>query len=318
MGSFAMLERTRKYDETRQYDDSIFEGRDQDADGYRFTDRQPAPYQFARSVANVHSDDSMPLFLSNPLEAPQQPDFETPWEDEQTWTPERKRPSASWRLLKGGILAVMAAAIVAGLFTLDATHAVIVNAKASIASLRLPSTLLSASPSPASQSDAANRTPAPVQANIGARPASIAAVPPTREEIAAALKTARQESARQVQPEIRAPEPAAAPPAATPAPAPAPVVRRMDPDELAALLKRARGLVATGDIAAGRLLLERAADAQEASAALLLAQTYDPAVLGTQDLRSIVPDPAMARSWYQKAAQFGSQDAQQRLAQMQN
>src|ERR1700722_5039248 len=140
MGSFAMLERTRKYDETRQYDDSIFEGRDQDADGYRFTDRQPAPYQFARSVANVHSDDSMPLFLSNPLEAPQQPDFETPWEDEQTWTPERKRPSASWRLLKGGILAVMAAAIVAGLFTLDATHAVIVNAKASIASLRLPST----------------------------------------------------------------------------------------------------------------------------------------------------------------------------------
>jgi TPR repeat protein len=92
----------------------------------------------------------------------------------------------------------------------------------------------------------------------------------------------------------------------------------MDPDELAALMKRARGLVETGDISSARLLLERAADAQEASAALLLAQTYDPAVLGTQDLRSIVPDPAMARSWYQKAAQFGSQDAQQRLAQMQN
>jgi TPR repeat protein len=41
-------------------------------------------------------------------------------------------------------------------------------------------------------------------------------------------------------------------------------------------------------------------------------------VLGTQDSRSITPDPAAARSWYQKAAQFGSPDAQQRLAQMQN
>jgi hypothetical protein len=315
MGSFAMLERTRKYDETRQYDDSIFDGGDEDADSYRFTDLRPAPYQFARSVANVHSDDSMPLFLSNHLETPEQHNFENPlensWEGEHAWARERKRPSASWRILKGGILAVTAAAIIAGLFTLDATRAVVVNARASIAGLHLPTTLLSAS-----QSDAASRPAAPVQANIGARPVSIAAAPPTREEIAAALKTARQESARQVQPEIRAPEQAAAlPPVAPPA---APVVRRMDPDELAALLKRARGLVETGDIAAGRLLLERAADAQEASAALLLAQTYDPAVLGTQDSRSIVPDPAMARSWYQKAAQFGSQDAQQRLAQMQN
>jgi hypothetical protein len=302
MGSIAMLERSRKYD------DSIFEGRDEDSDDYNFTDRRPAPYQFARSVANVHSDDSMPLFLSNPLEVPEQQDYENPWEGEQTWTPERKRPSASWRLLKRGILAVAAAAVIAGLFTLDATHAVIVNARASFASL--PSTLLLTS-----QPDAASRSAAPVQANIGARPVSIAAVPPTREEIAAALK-----SARQVQPEIRAPEPVAAlPVAALPtAPPAAPPVRRMDPDELAALLKRARDLVETGDIAAGRLLLERAADAQEASAALLLAQTYDPAVLGTQDLRSIVPDPTMARSWYQKAAQFGSQDAQQRLAQMQN
>jgi hypothetical protein len=308
-------ERTRKYDEkTSQYDDSIFEGRDQDADGYRFNDRPPAPYQFARSVANVHSDESMPIFLANPLEAAEQNDYDNPWEGEQTWTPERKRPSASWRLLKRGLFAVAAAAVVAGLFTLDATHAVIVNARASFASL--PSILLLTT----SQPDPASRPAAPVQANIGARPVSIAAVPPTREEIAAALRVARQESARQPQPEIRAPEPAAAPPAAAPPAAPpaAPVVRRMDPDELAALLKRARGLVETGDIAAGRLLLERAADAQEASAALLLAQTYDPAVLGTQDLRSIVPDPAMARSWYQKAAQYGSQDARQRLAQMQN
>ncbi len=82
-------------------------------------------------------------------------------------------------------------------------------------------------------------------------------------------------------------------------------------------MKRAKGLIAIGDIASARLLLERAADAQEASAALLLAQTYDPAVLGPQDTRSITPDPAAARTWYQKAAQLGSPDATQRLAQMQ-
>jgi TPR repeat protein len=303
MGSINMLERTK------QYDDSTFEGRDEDTDTHSFTDRRPAPYQFARSIANVHSDDSMPIFLSNQLDESEQDPYGNSWEGDQTWTPERKRPTAASRLLKMGIYAAAAAAIVAGLFSIDATRAVIINARASFAGL--PSTLLSTS-----QPDGASRSAAPVQANIGARPVSIAATPPTREEIAAALKSARQETARQeptrqVQPEIRAPEPIAAPPAA-------PVARRMDPDELAALMRRARGLVETGDITSARLLLERAAEAQEAGAALLLAQTYDPAVLGTQDLRSITPDPATARRWYQKAAEFGSRDAQQRLAQMQN
>ena len=51
-----------------------------------------------------------------------------------------------------------------------------------------------------------------------------------------------------------------------------------------------------GDIASARLLLERAAEAQDASAAYLLAQTYDPAVLGNQDIRNIAPDPAKARN----------------------
>jgi TPR repeat protein len=110
---------------------------------------------------------------------------------------------------------------------------------------------------------------------------------------------------------------AAAPAAAVPAAAP-PAARRIDAEELATLLKRARSLIAIGDIAPARLLLKRAADAQEATAALLLAQTYDPAVLGKQDMRSIAPDPALAREWYQKAARYGSVDAQQRLSQMQN
>jgi hypothetical protein len=95
-------------------------------------------------------------------------------------------------------------------------------------------------------------------------------------------------------------------------------VRRMDPDELAALIKRAEGLIAIGDIPPARLLLKRAADAQAPRAALLLARTYDPAVLGTPDMRSIQPDPAAARHWYQKAAELGSLDAQKRLAEIKN
>ena len=78
------------------------------------------------------------------------------------------------------------------------------------------------------------------------------------------------------------------------------------------------GLLAIGDIISARLLLERAADAQEADAALMLAGTYDPQVLGARDMRSITPDPATARLWYQKAAELGSPDAKRRLSQIQN
>jgi TPR repeat protein len=98
----------------------------------------------------------------------------------------------------------------------------------------------------------------------------------------------------------------------------APPARRLDAGELATLLNRAKGLLTAGDISPARLLLERAAEAQEAGAALLLAQTYDPDVLGTQDARNIIPDPAAARTWYQRAAQLGSADAQRRLSQLQN
>jgi TPR repeat protein len=145
---------------------------------------------------------------------------------------------------------------------------------------------------------------------------------PTRDEIASAFKTARQGQPEAALPPAAAPVAtapvvAAAPAAAIPSAAP-PAARRIDPEELATLLKRAKSLIAIGDIAPARLLLKRAADAQEASAALLLAQTYDPAVLGKQDMRSIAPDPALAREWYQKAARYGSVDAQQRLSQMQN
>jgi len=102
------------------------------------------------------------------------------------------------------------------------------------------------------------------------------------------------------------------------APVAAPPARKFDPDELATLMNRAKILVAAGDISSARLLLERAAEAQEPTAALMLARTYDPDVLRTENVRNIIPDPALARIWYQRAAQLGSADAQRRLSQWEN
>jgi len=82
-------------------------------------------------------------------------------------------------------------------------------------------------------------------------------------------------------------------------------------------MDRAKRLIAAGDISPARLLLERAADAQDPTAALMLARTYDPDVLGAQNSRSINPDPTMAHVWYQRAAQLGSADAQRRLSELQ-
>ena len=203
---------------------------------------------------------------------------------------DRHKSIVASRILKAGILVASAIAIVFGLLSREDKRAVVENASASLVGAL------------AAPYDAVGRLlTSNVQAAVAdqALPGA-ATVSPTRAEITAAFQTALQSQA-----EIRQP-PAAPPP------------RHLDADELATLLKRAKGLIATGDIASARLLLERAADAQEASAALILARTYDPAVLGKPDARSIAPDPATARIWYQKAAQFGSRDAQQRLDQMQN
>jgi TPR repeat protein len=133
----------------------------------------------------------------------------------------------------------------------------------------------------------------------------LASASPSRDEITAAYQSALKSKVVAVEP-------------TAPVARELPSVRRIDSDELAALLKRAKGLLAIGDITAARLLLERAADAQEPEAALMLAGTYDPQVLGSQDMRSVTPDPAAARLWYQKAAQLGSADAKRRLSQSQN
>ena len=105
------------------------------------------------------------------------------------------------------------------------------------------------------------------------------------------------------------------PPAAAPVPAPAASapVPELSPDELATLLKRGQQLAASGDMAAARLILRRAAEAHDAQAAIALGATYDPVVLASLGIFGVTPDVAMARSWYEKAKTYGSAEAPRRL-----
>ena len=301
----------RPYDpDIRPYDPDIEEYRE------NLSDRRVVPYKLEQSYrTDSNSQDSIPLFLS---------DYDGEPDPSEYMAPVRKdrRLSVSSRIL-AAVLASAAVAILVAMFSSDATRDLIVNAKASSTTVvPAPS---AAQPNPAQQQAARDialkdptRLSAPANQTAGVRTVTTVAVAaPTREEIAAAYQSALPSRAPAAAAAAVATAPIATAPVAA-APANPPPARKLDAEEVAMLLNRAKGLLAAGDIASARLLLERAADAQETRAMLLLAQTYDPEVLGTQDIRNIVPDPAMARVWYQKAAQLGSADAQRRLAQLQN
>ena len=134
-------------------------------------------------------------------------------------------------------------------------------------------------------------------------------------------------------------------------------MHQLDPEQIAGLLKRGGELIAAGDVSLARLVLKRAAEAGNASAALELGATYGPFVIreltvpaplergarligaprhdsdeavssrwwgspgwlafsgmdvSVSDM-SIAPDIEMAGSWYQKAKDLGSAEAQGRL-----
>jgi hypothetical protein len=123
-----------------------------------------------------------------------------------------------------------------------------------------------------------------------------------------------------------APSPAEAMPAAVPPPLAAPpsgdaavtqiVSLPLDSDEIAMLLKRGKDAFSTGDLAAARLLLRRAAEAGSAEAALALGATFDPLIIRRLGAIGAAPDAAQARQWYQKAVALGSTTASQPLAQL--
>ena len=92
-----------------------------------------------------------------------------------------------------------------------------------------------------------------------------------------------------------------------------PATRLVDPAEIALLFKRGKDLIANGDLAAARVVLHRAADLNDAEAALALGATYDPYVLRELKVYGLAADPVMARTWYEKAKELGSAAASRRL-----
>ncbi len=265
-------------------------------------DQRVAPYKLRQSDPTDIYSNSVPLFLSDENGEPDPGEYTAPL------IKKRRRASISSKIL-AVVCAAAAAAILIALFSSDATQNTFVNVKASMAAIfPAPSVAAQSDPSYLIARDAqkAAARPSTTEDQTTVRSVATAAVAaPAREEIRLAYQNALQARA-----------PAAAPVAAAPGaepPAPEPSIHHLDPDAIASILKRADALIASGDVAAARLVLRRAADAGDAHAAMTLAETYDPAFLGKLGVHGFVPDPAMARSWYEKARAFGSAEAPQRL-----
>jgi hypothetical protein len=250
-----------------------------------------------RARPDAFSDPSVPLFLSDPDGEPDPSVYLAPLR-------QKRKTSISSRLLAGA----MAAAAVGVLFALlssDATRDNIVNLRASIAAvLPTPSAAAQSRPSQVTQTDRQlNGSPqpsAPRNQTLGAGTVTMAAVAPTREEIKTAYQSALQGVAPQAAPVAESV-------------IPADPIHHLDPSEIASALSRGTALIASGDLAAARLVLRRAADAGDARSAMTLAETYDPAILEKMGVHGVVPDLAKARGWYEKAKQFGATEAAQRL-----
>jgi TPR repeat protein len=105
--------------------------------------------------------------------------------------------------------------------------------------------------------------------------------------------------------------PAPAPPKAA-APA-APPPDRDSRERALKFVKRGSEELAEGRVAPARLLFERAAEMGLSQAAMALAATYDALELNQPHLRNVLPDPAEAKRWYERAQALGAAEADARL-----
>jgi hypothetical protein len=87
----------------------------------------------------------------------------------------------------------------------------------------------------------------------------------------------------------------------------APATTAASHEEIAALVAGGRQLMVAGDIPNARLVLNKAAEAGNAAAALELGATYDPTFL--QPAMTDMGDVRTARLWYEKARDLGSTEA---------
>jgi hypothetical protein len=107
------------------------------------------------------------------------------------------------------------------------------------------------------------------------------------------------------------------PRAVSPSVTPRPPVATEDAAVIANKMKIGVELMTYGEVAAARVMFQRAAEAGDGAGAFALAETYDPLVLGGLRLRErIMPDLALARTWYERARDLGSVEARDRISRL--
>jgi TPR repeat protein len=88
---------------------------------------------------------------------------------------------------------------------------------------------------------------------------------------------------------------------------------QLSTEEIAMWVEHGKRLMTSGDVAAARVVLRRAAESNDAAAALMLGSAYDPVVLRQLNVRGLAADISTARSWYRRASDLGSPEASRRL-----
>src|SRR5262249_27637313 len=87
-------------------------------------------------------------------------------------------------------------------------------------------------------------------------------------------------------------------------------------DHAEKLVARGQTALGYGNVAAARQFFLRAAEANFARGALLLAATYDPQELDRLGVLGVQPNPHLARIWYDRARLLGAPEADERLARL--
>jgi hypothetical protein len=90
-----------------------------------------------------------------------------------------------------------------------------------------------------------------------------------------------------------------------------------DASAIAAKMRNGVELMTYGEVFAARAMFLRVAEAGEGAGAFALAETYDPIVLRDLRLREqIMPDIALARTWYERARDLGALEARDRISRL--
>ena len=271
--------------------------------------------------ARPERDTAAPLFISDPHGRTKAQEYAGHDESDRTL---RKSRSGIPRLIAAGI-AIASVGGACAAFNTQIAKSVrdAVSGKVSAASITSRLSEQDITAIPASKP---GRDPIPLGDPIV--PVAQAALPPvlSGEAMKAASRNALQGQPQLVAREtpdpggqstqIHTPQFAAASPVPTPSAGPQPAngpIHRLAPDQIASLIRRGDDLIGSGDIAAARLVLRRAAEAGDARAMIKLGATYDPALLSRINNHGVTPDLASARDWYEKAAQLGAPEARRRL-----